>query len=63
MENLTYDNSNTMIITTTPTVLFNNSVPEWFIREFLSRMAKGQIRIRDYQGNELRVYYEGDSCA
>jgi hypothetical protein len=56
---ITYDNgSSTVITTTTPRVEFNDRVPTHFINEFLSRMGKGQIRITDYQGNELKVYYE-----
>jgi len=57
MINLFTDNS-TIIVTTTPRIEFNNQVPSWFITEFVKRMAKNQIKITDYQGNELRVYYE-----
>lgn len=56
---ITYDSSNT-VTTKTPRVEFNYSVPTWFINEFLSRMAKGQIKVKDYQGNELEVYYYGE---
>jgi len=47
-----------MIITTkTPRVEFNGSIPNWFIMQFLQYMAKGKIRVIDYQGNELKVHY------
>ena len=50
-----------MIITTkTPTVEFKQTIPNWFIEKFISYMAKGQIRVYDYQGNELRVYYNAE---
>jgi hypothetical protein len=48
-----------MIITTkTPRVEFKQTIPNWFIEKFISYMAKGQIRVYDYQGNELKVYYD-----
>jgi len=53
---ITYDTS-TIILTKTPSVEFTDNVPTWFIDEFLRRMAKGQIKVKDYQGNELKVYY------
>jgi hypothetical protein len=55
---ITYDSSSTIIRTKTPSVEFNDSVPTWFINEFILRMGKGQIKVKDYQGNELKVYYE-----
>jgi hypothetical protein len=55
---ITYDTDNkNIVISTTPRVEFDDRVPTWFINEFLSRMAKNQIKIKDYQGNELKVYY------
>lgn len=51
------DNS-TIIVNTTPRIEFDNRVPISFINEFLRRMGKNQIKITDYQGNELKVYYE-----
>jgi type II secretory pathway component GspD/PulD (secretin) len=59
-----YDNSSTistMIVTKTPTVSFDQRVPTHFINEFLRRMGKGQITVKDYQGNELEVYYNRDT--
>ncbi len=53
----TNDSSSIVITTKTPRVEFDDRVPTWFINEFLSRMAKNQIKIKDYQGNELKVYY------
>jgi hypothetical protein len=49
------------IAITTPRVEFKQQVPTHFINEFLRRMAKGQIRITDYQGNELKVYYDSNT--
>jgi hypothetical protein len=46
-----------IIISTTPRIEFDNRVPITFINEFLRRMGKNQIKITDYQGNELKVYY------
>lgn len=53
---ITYNNTVT-IVNKTPTVEFKQTVPRHFINEFLVRMGKGQIRVVDYQGNELKVYY------
>jgi hypothetical protein len=53
--------SDHVITTTTPRVEFKQQVPTHFINEFLRRMAKGQIRITDYQGNELKVYYDSNT--
>jgi hypothetical protein len=56
---ITYDKGNSAVITTTtPRISFDGRVPNHFINEFLVRMSKGQIRITDYQGNELKVYYD-----
>ena len=61
---ITYDTDNkNIVISTTPRVEFDDRVPTWFINEFLSRMAKGQIKVKDYQGNELEVYYYGECKA
>jgi len=56
---ITYSNTGTIQISTTPRIEFNHSVPSWFIEKFLRRMAKNQIKVKDYQGNELKVYYDG----
>jgi len=57
---ITYDNDGkNIIISTTPRVEFDQNVPTSFINEFLRRMGKNQIKIKDYQGNELKVYYDG----
>jgi hypothetical protein len=56
---IVYDNDGkNIVISTTPRIEFDDNVPTWFIDEFLRRMAKNQIKIKDYQGNELKVYYE-----
>jgi len=55
---ITYDTTSTIIVTKTPSVEFNDKVPIWFINEFLRRMSKGQIKVKDYQGNEIKVQYE-----
>ena len=56
---IVYDNDGkNIVISTTPRIEFDDRVPTWFINEFLRRMAKNQIKIKDYQGNELKVYYE-----
>jgi hypothetical protein len=57
-----YDSSSNNIVTKTltPTVEFKQCIPNWFIQKFLSYMAKGQIKVKDYQGNELKVYYYGE---
>jgi hypothetical protein len=52
---ITYDNSSTMIVNKTPTVSFDDRVSRWFINEFLALMSRGQITVKDYQGNELKV--------
>ena len=52
------DNNSPIITTTTPRIEFDNRVPISFINEFLRRMGKNQIKITDYQGNELRVFYD-----
>jgi hypothetical protein len=54
---ITYNKTDITIVNKTPTVEFNQRVPRHFINEFLVRMGKGQIRVVDYQGNELKVYY------
>ena len=46
------------LIIQTPRVEFKQTIPNWFIEKFISYMAKGQIRVIDYQGNELKVYYD-----
>jgi hypothetical protein len=55
---ITYDTTSTIIVTKTPTVEFNDKVPMYFIQEFILRMSKGQIKVKDYQGNEIKVHYE-----
>ena len=55
---ITYDTTSTMILTKTPSVEFNDKVPMYFIQEFILRMSKGQIKVKDYQGNEIKVHYE-----
>ena len=59
MNNLFFNSSDTVIVTKTPTVEFNDYVPRWFITQFIKYMVKGHIKVKDYQGNELKVYYEG----
>jgi hypothetical protein len=55
---IVYDNDGkNIVISTTPRIEFDDRVPTWFIDEFLRRMANNQIKIKDYQGNELKVYY------
>ena len=56
---ITYSNKGTIPINTTPRIEFKQGVSSWFIEKFLSYMGKGLIRITDYQGNELKVYYDG----
>lgn len=59
MNNFTFDSSKQAILTTTtPRIEFTDRVPSHFIEQFLRYMGKGNIRITDYQGNELKVYYE-----
>jgi hypothetical protein len=55
---ITYDTTSTIIVTKTPSVEFNDKVPMYFIQEFILRMSKGQIKVKDYQGNEIKVQYE-----
>ena len=55
---ITYDTTSTIIVTKTPSVEFNDKVPMYFIQEFILRMSKGQIKVKDYKGNEIKVYYE-----
>jgi len=55
---ITYSESSPIVITTTPRVEFTNNVPTWFIDQFIRYMGKGYIKVKDYQGNELKVYYE-----
>ena len=58
IEMIVYDNDGkNIVISTTPRIEFDDRVPTWFIDEFLRRMANNQIKIKDYQGNELKVYY------
>ena len=58
MSNLFFNSSDTIIVTKTPSVEFNDYVPRWFIQQFIKYMGKGHIKVKDYQGNELEVYYE-----
>jgi hypothetical protein len=53
-----FNSSESVIVTTTPKVEFKNQVPNWFINQFIKYMSKGLIRVTDYQGNELKVYYD-----
>jgi len=56
---ITYsENTSPILLTTTPRIEFKHAIPSWFIEKFLSYMGKGLIKITDYQGNELKVYYE-----
>lgn len=57
---ITYKNSDSsaLLLTTTPRVQFDHRVPQSFITEFVARMSRGQIRVTDYQGNELKIYYD-----
>ena len=59
MNNLFFNSSDTVIVTKTPSVEFNDYVPRWFITQFINYMSKGHIKVKDYQGNEIKVYYEG----
>ena len=59
MNNLFFNSSDTIIVTKTPSVEFNDYVPRWFITQFINYMSKGHIKVKDYQGNEIKVYYEG----
>ena len=58
MNNLFFNSSDTIIVTKTPSVEFNDYVPRWFIQQFIKYIGKGHIKVKDYQGNELKVYYE-----
>ena len=56
---ITYsENKSPILVTTTPKIEFKHAIPSWFIDTFIRYMGKGLIRITDYQGNELKVYYE-----
>jgi hypothetical protein len=55
---ITYNTTSLTIVTKTPSVEFNDKVPMYFIQEFILRMSKGQIKVKDYQGNEIKVHYE-----
>jgi len=55
---ITYSESSPIVITTTPRVEFTHNVPTWFIDQFIHYMAKNYIKVKDYHGNELKVYYE-----
>jgi hypothetical protein len=55
---ITYSDKGTIAISTTPRIEFKQGVSSWFIEKFLRYMGKGLIRITDYQGNELKVYYD-----
>ena len=58
---ITYsENKSPILVTTTPRVEFDSNVPVSFINSFLRYMGKNQIRVIDYQGNELKVYYESN---
>lgn len=54
---ITYNSESTVIKTKTPQIEFKHAIPNWFIEKFIRYMGKGLIRITDYQGNELKVYY------
>jgi hypothetical protein len=58
MSNLYFNSSDTVIVTKTPSVEFNDYVPNWFITKFVKYMSKGHIKVKDYQGNEIKVYYD-----
>jgi hypothetical protein len=58
---ITYsENKSPILVTTTPRVEFDSNVPVSFINSFLRYMGKGYIKVKDYQGNELKVYYESN---
>jgi hypothetical protein len=57
---ITYSNEGTIQISTTPRVEFKQDIPNWFIEKFLNYMGRGKIRVIDYQGNELKVYYDSN---
>jgi len=52
---ITYNSESTIVKTKAPRVEFNGSIPNAFIMQFLEYMAKGKVRVVDYQGNELRT--------
>ncbi len=55
---IVYDNDGkNIVISTTPRIEFDDRVPTWFINEFLRRMSKEQIKVKDSTGKELKVYY------
>ena len=54
---INYTSESTVIKTKSPRVEFNGSIPNSFIMQFLQYMGRGKIRVVDYQGNELKVYY------
>ena len=58
MSNIYFNSGDTIIATKTPSVEFNDYVPRWFITQFIKYMGKGHIKVRDYQGNELKVHYD-----
>ena len=60
MSNIYFNSSDTIIVTKTPSVEFNDYVPRWFITQFIKYMGKGHIKVRDYQGNELKVHYDAN---
>lgn len=51
------ENKSPILVITTPRIEFKHAIPSWFIEKFIRYMGKGLIRITDYQGNELKVYY------
>jgi hypothetical protein len=56
---IVYDNDGkNIVISTTPRIEFDDRVPTWFINEFLSRMSKGQIKVKDSTGKELNLALE-----
>ena len=55
-----YTNNSFILQTKTPTVQFDHRVPVSFINEFIKRMGKNQIRVYDYQGNELKIHYNSE---
>ena len=57
---INYTSESTVIKTKTPRVEFKQDIPNWFIMKFLQYMGRGKIRVVDYQGNELKVYYESE---
>lgn len=49
------NDSKSFYVTKMPSVTFGNGISESMIWAFLRAMSRGQIRIKDYQGNELKV--------